>query len=95
MGFPLTDEQQFAVNTLDINCIVPAGAGSGKTRVLVERYLKLIEEHAEQKSNIIEKIAAITFTEKAAKEMKKRIRLGMAERRDDALQHQRFDQALL
>lgn len=74
MTFPLTKEQRRAVDTLDVNCIVTAGAGSGKTRVLVERYLKIIEEESNFNPNIFEEIIAITFTEKAAKEMKERVR---------------------
>ena len=84
MGFPLTDEQRFAVDTLTTNCIVPAGAGSGKTRVLVERYLKILEENKNH-SNMLEKIVAITFTDKAAREMKERVRKGMIERREQAI----------
>ena len=94
MPFPLTDEQAYAVNTLNINCIVPAGAGSGKTRVLVERYVKIIEESQEIPS-ILEKIVAITFTEKAAREMKERIRKEMAERRNQALADDNMDKARL
>ncbi|GBF12308.1 exodeoxyribonuclease V subunit beta [Tepidibacillus sp. HK-1] len=94
MAFPLTDEQRFAVDTLHLNCIVPAGAGSGKTRVLVERYLKIIEKYADV-PNIIEQIVAITFTEKAAKEMKERVRKGMVERRDQAFESGDLDAANL
>lgn len=83
--FPLTDEQNYAVDSLNVNTIVPAGAGSGKTRVLVERYLKIIDEYANVSENIIENIVAITFTEKAAKEMKKRVREGMLARKETAL----------
>jgi len=91
----LTDEQLYAVDSLDTNCIVPAGAGSGKTRVLVERYLKIIEKFASTDPDIIESVVAITFTEKAAKEMKERIRLGMTERRELAMENGELDQALM
>ncbi len=50
--------------------IVNAGAGSGKTRVLVEKYLKVFEDHPNLKTD---QVVAITFTEKAAQEMKDRI----------------------
>lgn len=51
--------------------IVTAGAGSGKTRVLVERYLRLLEENPRWR---VSDIVAVTFTEKAAREMVSRIR---------------------
>ncbi|MFV9510135.1 UvrD-helicase domain-containing protein [Tepidibacillus sp. LV47] len=90
--FPLTEEQAYAVDTLNVNCIVPAGAGSGKTRVLVERYVKILEDF-QHIPHMLERIVAITFTEKAAKEMKERIRKELIDRRDDALHHQDFQQA--
>jgi len=65
-----TPEQRCAIETLDTNVSVSAGAGSGKTRVLVERFIKII---ADQKSSA-DAILAITFTKKAAKEMRERIR---------------------
>ena len=51
--------------------LVSAGAGSGKTRVLVERFLKLLEENPDWG---VSDIVAVTFTEKAAREMVSRIR---------------------
>lgn len=51
--------------------IVTAGAGSGKTRVLVERFLRLLEENRAWR---VSDILAVTFTEKAAREMVSRIR---------------------
>ncbi len=52
------------------NLIVTAGAGSGKTRVLVEKYVKVFEENPDLR---MDQVVAITFTEKAAREMKDRI----------------------
>ncbi|MHC4937871.1 MAG: UvrD-helicase domain-containing protein [Planctomycetota bacterium] len=65
----LTREQQAAVYAPGDSIAVVAGAGTGKTRVLTERYLHLVHEGAD-----IRRILAVTFTEKAAREMKERIR---------------------
>ncbi len=65
----LTDEQLVAVNNNDRSICISAGAGSGKTRVLVEKYWNLLELGFE-----IEEIMALTFTRKAAQEMVERLR---------------------
>ena len=44
MGFPLTEEQRAAVEDRGGGLLVSAAAGSGKTRVLVERLLSRVEE---------------------------------------------------
>lgn len=62
-----TPEQRTAIER-SCNLVVTAGAGSGKTRVLVERYLRLILEHG------VGAVLAITFTDKAAREMRARVR---------------------
>ncbi|AKN30070.1 DNA helicase UvrD [Clostridium carboxidivorans P7] len=72
--FGLSEEQEKAVD-ITKNIAVSAGAGSGKTRVLTNRYLRLLEGGLQ-----IEEIAAITFTEKAALEMKERIRKAINEK---------------
>ncbi len=66
-----TDSQLEAVETRGRRVIVSAGAGSGKTRVLVERFLRLLEENRDWR---VSDIVAVTFTEKAAREMVSRIR---------------------
>ena len=53
----------------DHDIVVTAGAGTGKTRTLVARYLSLLEEKVP-----LQEIVAITFTKKAAREMRNRIR---------------------
>ena len=65
----LTKTQKLAVEARGKNILVSAGAGTGKTRVLVERYLHAVASG----EALVGEILALTFTEKAANEMKKRI----------------------
>ena len=65
----LNDKQKEAVIAIDGNIRVTAGAGSGKTRVLAHRYAFLVNEVGINPSNIL----CMTFTNKAAQEMKNRI----------------------
>ncbi|MGC9174242.1 UvrD-helicase domain-containing protein, partial [Athalassotoga sp.] len=52
------------------NLIIVAGAGSGKTRVLVEKYIDVFRDDP---SLVIDQVVAMTFTDKAAREMKERV----------------------
>src|SRR5579859_3911926 len=67
--FDLKGAQQDAAEQLHLHLAVRAAAGSGKTRALVGRYLNFVEQGAPLRS-----LVAITFTEKAAREMRSRIR---------------------
>jgi ATP-dependent helicase/nuclease subunit A len=62
-------EQEPAITTRGRDIVVTAGAGTGKTRTLVARYLSLLAEGLPLRS-----IIAITFTRKAAREMRNRVR---------------------
>lgn len=65
-----TKRQNEAITTHDKSMVVTAGAGSGKTYVLVQKYLNLLESTDVEVPDIL----ALTFTDKAAAEMKERIR---------------------
>ncbi|MHB0999465.1 MAG: UvrD-helicase domain-containing protein [Armatimonadota bacterium] len=64
-----TQNQKAAIDCLDKSVSVSAGAGSGKTEVLIRRFCRIVEEGMASP----EEILTVTFTEKAAKEMKERI----------------------
>ena len=70
----LNEEQLKAVSHLNGPLLVVAGAGSGKTKALTHRIANLIENHKINPFNIL----AVTFTNKAAKEMKKRLEIILA-----------------
>ncbi len=107
-----TQAQHDAV-TGDGNMVVTAGAGSGKTRVLVDRYLRLLL-NANRHQNIVQNglqeptddpqvitlaplapppdaspFLAITFSEKAAREMRERVRSEIERRAQEAPPHER------
>ena len=66
-----------AATAFDRNFVVVAGAGTGKTALLVERALNLVAGHGVPMTEI----AAITFTEKAAAELRERLARGLDELR--------------
>jgi ATP-dependent helicase/nuclease subunit A len=70
-----TAEQQAAIDRRSGDLLLDAGAGSGKTRVLTERFARSVEEDG----IAIAEILTITFTDKAAAELRERIRLRLRE----------------
>src|SRR5580698_1922663 len=75
--FPLNLEQAAAVQHGEGPMLVVAGAGTGKTRVITERIRRLLEDDPELAG---EHILALTFTDKAAGEMKHRVVKAAGER---------------
>jgi len=72
----LNAEQEQAVQHFDGPCMVTAIPGSGKTKVLTERVSYLVKNHNVDPSSIL----CITFTNKAAKEMKERVAVSLGQR---------------
>ena len=89
MEMGLTAEQAAIVTHRGSDMLVTAGAGSGKTHVLVERYLSLLTECR------IPEIAAVTFTDAAATEMRERVRREVQERPDLEEHRKDLDEAVI
>src|SRR4051795_2412991 len=71
----LTTEQLAAIGSRDADTFCEAGAGSGKTRVLVERYCEAVATDGVP----VEGVLAFTFTERAAAELRRRVRRRLME----------------
>ena len=88
MGF--TDEQIRAIDYRDRSAVVSASAGSGKTSVLVEHIARLISDEENQVP--ADRLAVVTFTEKAAAELRQRLDMRvsklLSEKPNDFLQEQ-------
>ena len=98
LPFPDARARAAIARDLDVNLLVEAGAGSGKTTELVNRMLALLETGTAE----IEHIAAVTFTRKAAGELRERFQAGVearlrserSEGRADGLAAERLSRAL-
>lgn len=69
MGFP-TPQQQAVITSTARDILVEAGAGSGKTTTMVERYIDLVRNRGFEPREIL----AFTFTDKAAGELREKVR---------------------
>lgn len=87
----LNSEQKAAVGCVDGPVLIVAGAGSGKTRVLTSRIAYILAEKNLDPARIL----ALTFTKKAASEMKERIALMVGERRARRLYMGTFHSVLI
>jgi ATP-dependent helicase/nuclease subunit A len=78
-----TREQAGAIDARDRDVLLAAGAGTGKTRVLAERYCEALGDlDAAGEESPVESILAFTFTERAAGELRERVRDYLQERAD-------------
>ena len=72
VSFPDQAVRERAATAADCNLVVNAGAGTGKTTLLVDRFLHLLFRN--DRALPLSQIVALTFTNKAAREMKIRLR---------------------
>ncbi|MDR3153518.1 MAG: UvrD-helicase domain-containing protein [Deltaproteobacteria bacterium] len=82
MGKIVFNESQERVLAADVNLCVTAGAGSGKTKTLVECILRFLERDPASRS--VAGVLALTYTDKAAGEMRSRLAEGLRQRLRDA-----------
>ncbi|QLD89114.1 UvrD-helicase domain-containing protein [Natronomonas salina] len=87
----LTDEQQRAADALDRNVSLTAGAGTGKTTTLTQRYVRMLERGLDDEVPedpeaplTPDQIVTTTFTERAANELKANVREAINERVEDS-----------
>lgn len=85
-----TPEQQQVIDSRNINLLVSASAGTGKTTVMIERVVSLVENGAD-----VDDFVVVTFTNLAATEMKTRLAARMASYEDHrmAIQREKLDTA--
>ncbi len=81
MKIGLTENQKQAIESIDKSMLVVAGAGSGKTLVLVRRFVEILQRQPEL---TVHNLLAVTYTHKAAKEMRTRIKARLKELYEEA-----------
>lgn len=81
----LTDQQRAALEAKGLSVALSAGAGCGKTFVLTERFIRALQPRssADRPGERLASIIAITFTERATREMRQRIRRAVEKRLRD------------
>ena len=80
-----TPEQRGAIEDRERDLFLSAGAGTGKTSVLVERFCDVVcATDGEDADASVENVLAFTFTERAADELKRRIRSELSDRANEA-----------
>ena len=89
MEMGLTSQQDRIVAERGCDVLVTAGAGSGKTSVLVERYVSLLRDYR------ISEMAAVTFTDAAATEMRERVRREVLTREELSHHRAEIDEAII
>lgn len=75
----MNEAQVEAITARVPNVLVSAGAGSGKTSVLTERYFHLLDDKIDGRNVRLDEILTLTFTRKAAQEMRERIARKLAQ----------------
>ncbi len=80
MTAEFTPQQETAISARDVSVALAAGAGCGKTFVLTERFLACLDPRRPGGPLRLDQLTAITFTERAAREMRERIRKTCLER---------------
>jgi len=73
MAKEINPQQRAAIDSEEPAIVLSSGAGCGKTTVLVDRYVRLLRTNAATVSEIV----AITFTERAARQMRRRVRVAI------------------
>ena len=89
MEMGVTSQQAGILAERGRDVLVTAGAGSGKTSVLVDRYVSLLAEHR------ISEMAAVTFTDAAATEMRERVRREVLTREELGHHRAEIDDAII